>query len=374
MKEKGLIEAVLTFVGVVVGAGILGLPYAFSKVGVLTGLLVMLIFTVILGFSYLIVGEVCQRTIGKHQLVGLVEKYLGKKWKFIMAITIITSLYGALVAYSIAAGDILGSFFGGSLVIYSILFAVILSLLLFFKLKVIAEVESFVSILKIVFCLIIGIYLFKDFNLGNILQFDIGNIIYPVGVVMFALSGISVIPIMNLELKNKREFRKAIWIGMLISVFVYALFAISLVGVMGENTPEIATIGLASQGYAFFVVLNIFALLALATAFIGLGLALKEIYTFDFKILDYKAWILLFVITLILVILNPASFIKLLGITGSLSAGVSLIIMYYTHSVARKRSDLQPSYRMENYLIFKIILSLLFLLILINEIFGLFVL
>ena len=370
MKEKGMWEAVLTFVGVIVGAGILGLPYVFSKVGVILGLILMFIFMLILGFSYIVIGEVCQRTRGKHQLVGLVEKYLGKKWKIVMAATMIVSLYGALVAYSLVAGNILDAFFGGGVLIYSILFVLILSIFLFFKFRTFAGLESAISLIKIIFCLVVGIYLLKDINVGNLLGFNVKEIVYPLGVIMFALCGVSVIPIMNFELIKKNEFKKAIWIGLLISVIIYAIFAVSFVGVMGSTTPEVATMGL--QG-GLFIIVNIFVLLALITAFLGLGLALKETYVFDFKMMGYKAWILLFVGTLVLVIFNPASFIKILGLTGALSAGLATILLYYAHSVARKKSDLEPSYKMNDYKLLKILFSILFLFVLILEIISLFV-
>ena len=46
--KKEFFNAIWTFVGVTVGAGILGLPYVFSKAGFYTGILVMSITAVII--------------------------------------------------------------------------------------------------------------------------------------------------------------------------------------------------------------------------------------------------------------------------------------------------------------------------------------
>jgi amino acid permease len=371
--DNSLWKAILTFVGVVVGAGILGLPYVMSRVGFLTGIFVLIIMAVIFAFSYLIVGEVCQRTKGKHQLVGLVGKYLGKRWRIIMGLITILGLYGALMAYSIAAGQILSSFLGGKPLIYSILFVLILSILLFFNLRVFASFESIFSLVKIIICFVIGLYLLKDINIGNLISFDIKNFVFPLGVVMFALTGLNILPVMNLELKNKKDFRKAVLIGLGISVVIYIIFCAVLVGLMGLNTPEVATVGLTNHGSFVFLAVNLFALFALVTAFVGLGFALKEIYIYDYNLIRFNAWILVFILTLSLVLFNNTSFIKVLGLTGAISSGLVLILLFYLHSVAKMKSELTPTYRIGNFLVLKIILSLLFLFVLINEIFGFFV-
>ena len=111
MADKQFIMAIATLVGTIIGAGVLGIPYAISKSGFIPGMIIL----VILGFAVLIlnlcVGEVALRTKGRHQLPGYAEKYLGKWGKHVMSFSIIFAIYGALIAYFIGSGNVLADIF-----------------------------------------------------------------------------------------------------------------------------------------------------------------------------------------------------------------------------------------------------------------------
>ena len=81
MKNKNLFEAVATLVGFVVGAGILGLPFVFSRAGFWTGVLNVIVIGAAVLVLNLMLGEISLRTKQSHQLSGYASKYLGHKWK-----------------------------------------------------------------------------------------------------------------------------------------------------------------------------------------------------------------------------------------------------------------------------------------------------
>lgn len=60
----------------VIGAGILGIPYVVAKAGFLTGLLDLIIIGLAVLVLNLYVGEIMLRTKEDHQLTGYAEKYL----------------------------------------------------------------------------------------------------------------------------------------------------------------------------------------------------------------------------------------------------------------------------------------------------------
>ena len=148
MADKQFIMAIATLVGTIIGAGVLGIPYAISKSGFIPGMIIL----VILGFAVLIlnlcVGEVALRTKGRHQLPGYAEKYLGKWGKHVMSFSIIFAIYGALIAYFIGSGNVLADIFNlgnwsflflgleiSASLMFSICFFVILSTLIYFGLN-----------------------------------------------------------------------------------------------------------------------------------------------------------------------------------------------------------------------------------------------
>ena len=130
------------FVGTAIGAGIFAIPYTFSRAGVVLGIT----YAVILGFIVLITslayGEIILRTQDAHQLTGYVERYLGRRARWIATAALVFGIYGALIAYTIQVGNflhlLLGSTLGGSAIIYSLAFLGICGIALFVGLGMVA--------------------------------------------------------------------------------------------------------------------------------------------------------------------------------------------------------------------------------------------
>jgi tyrosine-specific transport protein len=344
MKEKGLWYATFTLVGVIVGAGVLGLPYVMAQYGFLTALLTILLTLIILIPSSLAIGEVLERTKGKHQLASLAEKYLGKKGKISLIIFMFIGIYAALIAYCFGAGQTLSTIFGGNSLYFSIGFWAILSAIAYFKLNVIAKAEIILNPFKILVLFVFGAIALTKINVSNLIDFNMLQILSPLGVVLFSLMGIYVIPTAYHELTNKKYLKKAIIYSTIISAVVYIIFAASMVGVMGTNTPEVSTIGLESLGSTFLILINLFATIALATAFIGLSYSLKETFMLDLKFKNFTAWFWVALIPLAIILLKPTSFIHILGISGTLGGGLATVVILSVHKKAQESSKGKPTY------------------------------
>ena len=91
--KKEFFESIALLMGTVIGAGVLGIPYIVYKAGFLTGLLALVFLGVAVLFMNLFVGEIVLSTKGKHQLTGYAEKYLGKKGKVLMALSMFIGIY-----------------------------------------------------------------------------------------------------------------------------------------------------------------------------------------------------------------------------------------------------------------------------------------
>jgi amino acid permease len=186
--DKDLFRASALLFGTVIGAGVLGIPYVVAQAGFLTGLLTILLLGIAILLLDLFYGEVVLRTPGNHQLPGYAGIYLGKWGKRIITFSMFFGIYGALIAYLIGEGATLSAIFGLSPMIFSILFFIIASVLVFIGLKAIAKSEMIFSSIVITLILIISaITIFSGkFNLQNLATFNLANILVPYGVILFA--------------------------------------------------------------------------------------------------------------------------------------------------------------------------------------------
>ena len=359
MKSGGFLKSSWTLVGILVGAGIIGMPYVIQKAGFLTGILVMAIVSILMTLINLYLGEIIISTKEKHQLTGYAEKYLGNKGKWAMFLANVLSIYGAMVAYMIGAGYALNALFPGDKFVYSIVFFVFFSIMIYFSINIISNAEYLLSPLKFIIVLLLGISLIPIINFSNIIEFNIRNIMIPYGVIVFGLTSVSAIPLMNEELKNKKNMKKAIIAGMALSVFIYFIFSFSIIGAFGDNINEVVTVSFGKLGSLFNITANLFALLAMSTAFLALSFALKENYMLDLKLKNSKSWILTIIFPFIIFLINPIGFIKILEITGAIAIAFILIMIILMHNNIIKKRNRIPEYSMPKSFLIKFIILLI---------------
>ena len=168
----------------------------------------------------------------------------------------------------------------------------------------------------------------------------------PFGVIFFALSGLSGIPLAYERLDgNKGQFRKLVILGTLIPAVIYLVFALVVMGVSGEVTSPDAITGLASFFAGPVVTLgSIFGLLAVFTCFLSLGLALKEAYQYDGKFSAFKSWLLVVIPPYILFLLGFRNFINIIGLVGGLALSIEGIMLVFLYVKARRSGERMPEY------------------------------
>src|SRR3989344_1042876 len=175
---------------------------------------------------------------------------------------------------------------------------------------------------------------------------NIDNIAVPYGVVMFAFLGAVAIPEMSEELgKKKKLLKKAIIIGGIVPIAAYSMFAIAVVGVTGMETSEVATVHLGEvfgKGVALFA--NLFAVFAMSTSFFALGLALKQMYDYDYKINKTLSWAATISVPLIAFLAGVHDFVPLLALLGAGAGGSELTMIVLMHGRAKKLGNRKPEY------------------------------
>jgi|SRR3989344_1724601 len=365
--------AVATLLGAIIGAGILGIPYVIMQSGFLLGLINLVLIAGIILIIYLYLGEISLRTAKDHQLPGYAQRYLGKKGKTLMFLALLFGIYSALLAYLIGEGESL-SFILFQTTDYSlylgIAFWFALSILSYLGIKALKESEELGMMLIFVLIISITVLFWNKISVYNLNYNDLSKFYVPFGVVLFAFLGFSTIPELKIILKkDKKEMKSSIIISIVLALLIYIIFTLIVVGTKGVSTPEIATLALGKP----FIILG---MLTMFTAYLALSDALIDTFSFDYKISKVKSWLLTILPTIFLFILiniiKSASFIKILGLGGVISGGISSILILLIAKKAKRSCDRIPEYSIPYSKILTIAIIILLVIGTIFEIFSLF--
>ncbi len=376
MVDKKLITATATLVGTIIGAGVLGIPYAIAKSGFIPGIIILAILGVAVLILNLCIGEVSLRTNGRHQLPGYAEKYLGKWGKRIMTFSIIFGIYGALTAYFIGGGNVLADIFGlgnwsssflgfqiSAALLFSICFFVFLSTLIYLGLKSVGKTEIIFGAIMLVIILIIIVWGTFHIDSTNLTTYDKTQLFFPYGVILFAFVGAAAVPEMkSICSTNKKLIKKAIVIGSSVPLIIYALFAFVVVGVTGASTGQIATttLGNVVGGKIMELLGNLFAIFSMSTSFLALGLALLWVYDLDLHTTRNVAFLLTVSIPFLIGIAGITSFIQALAITGGVAGGIEGILIILMFWKAKTLGDRKPEYSINLPKILGVLLMVMF--------------
>lgn len=349
MKSILKFEAVAIVVGTVIGAGVLGLPYVFAQSNFFTALTVLVVVTLAMLMLLLFLGEIALRTPTRHQLTGYVEIYLGKLAKHFLAVVSVLSLYGSLLAYTIGQGEVLAAIFGGSTTLWSIVFYVVFSALVIMGLKTVKSWELILTLAIFAVVVLIGWISAPEIHVPNINGFSFDNIFVVYGVILFACSGIAAVgEVRDMLFGGGREklMKKTIIWGAILPSIIYVIFSFLVVGVTGAETTPVATVGLGQAlGPKMVLVGNIFAFVAMASSFLALGIALREIFTYDYSVSPRTSSILVVAVPIIVFLLGVRGFIEVLSFVGAIGTGLAGILMLFVYWVARTKGKRKPEYK-----------------------------
>lgn len=330
--------AVALIVGTIFGAGILGIPYAVSRSGLGIGLAWLGVLGIAVMLMTLYMVEIVLRTKETKQFVGLAEKYLGTPGKYLMLVSMIIGLGGALIAYLIGIGSTLFKIFGfWSPLTFTLIFFVFAGVLIYLGIHHVGKAELLLAGALVVFTVIVCIILFPQIQINNLSAMNPGSFFVPYGVILLALLGYSAIPEIEILLKKEKpKIAKAAVIASVICVILYAGFTIATVGTFGLGIAEIATLSFSG---ILNIVGNLIAFLGMATGFLALGTVMKDTFSFDLKFNKQISWILACIAPLIVVLAFSPSFIEVLGISGAYAGGLTGILAALMVIKARKHGN-----------------------------------
>ncbi|MFA5211641.1 MAG: aromatic amino acid transport family protein [Patescibacteria group bacterium] len=363
-KELSIFQAVALVVCGTVGAGVLGIPFAVSKVGLKMGIFYIIILGFLMMGLNLLLGYVAVKTKQEMQLVGLAKRYLGKKGEIFMTGIVYLMLFGTLLIYIIGAGDILSNLFGLNSFLWSLIFFIFASFFISKGLRDAKTIEFFVSLAIITIILLIAYFSLPHLNWENIKYSNWTDILLPYGIILFAFHGTSTVPEAHALLKNRdADFKKVIIYSGLIVMILYLLFTFVVIGVTGNNTTQIATIGLGSKvGESMYLFGNIFALLAMFSSFIMAGLALKDSLVWDYKLKEKRTNIIVLALPLLLFLLGFRDFTKAIDLVGGIFISLEMFMILFIYwRAANEKKEIVCKYNLHHtlFLIMALILMLL---------------
>ncbi len=358
--------AVAILIGMIIGAGIFGIPYVVAQAGFAVGLFYLVLLGGAVMLLHLFYGEIVLRTKQEHRLIGYAAKYLGKEAKKIATLTVLFEYYGSLLAYIIIGGNflmiILGRFFGGNEVFWAAVFFVVGATLIFCGLKTVVKNELFLTGLLLASLAAVLFSGLPQINFDNLKAVNFNKFFLPYGVILFSLAGSAVIPeVRKIMTGQEKRIKKVIIFGTLIPAIFYLFFALVVVGITGSGTTEEAINGLIPYlGNWIISVGAIFGILAVFTSFLVLGLGLEEIFHDDYRIKKRVAFCLALFVPFLAYLFGLKSFIFIIGLVGALAAGIDGILTVLIYFKAKKAGDRQPEYQIKTGIFWGWLLILMF--------------
>jgi len=212
----------------------------------------------------------------------------------------------------------------------------------------------------------IFLWFIPEVNFSNLNHYDFSNLFFPFGVILFALLGFTSIPELRREIKgDEKLLKKAIILGTLIPVFLYFIFTLIFVGVLGQNIEQVATISFGS----FITILGIFTML---TSYFVLSFSLKDIFIYDLKKKKLSfifVSLIPFILYLSVTFFDFADFTRILSVGGVISGGLTGILILLMNINSKKKGNRKSEFSVPiNWFVIGI-LSLIFVFGIVVELF-----
>jgi len=320
-------EGLAILIGTQVGAGVLGLPYAASQVGLIPAFGIIVGVMLLMLFTALIVLKLSAEMRGA-QMSTIAQKTLGKIGGWVMYLSIVLMSFGALLAYVAGMGSVFASLFGISDTIGALIFWVLASTVIYLGLEASGKTELIMSYVMLILFIGIAGMLLPHAKLENGLYVEIGGFLSMTGVAIFSLGCHTVIPDVYKGIGDYDKAKKVVIGAFLIPTIIYTIFMIVFLLVFGRGTPQIATQGLETiYGGIGNIVGNAIPLIAITTSFIGVGLAQQSNSREFLRLKKPLAWVLTAVPPIMIYLLGVKNFADVLAFAGDTGDLLAFIIL-----------------------------------------------
>ncbi len=365
---RKFIYGVSVIAGTIIGVGLFALPYIAMRAGIWTILVYFAILFPVSVIVHYFFAELAIYTPDYKRLPGFVRIYLGKKAENFSRIVIILALLGTSLAYIILGGEfleqLLSPFLGGNNLIYTTIYFLIGSGIIYFGIKAIEKVEFFGLLLFFLILFFIFLRGLPHWEISNLLvkSGGIEDIFLPYGIILFSLWGAVIIPEVEETLgEDKDMIRKIVPFSIFLPAIISIIFTLIVLGITGENTSESALTGLRGTfGNGIVSVTLFLGILTSFTSFIVLGLTLKKILWYDMGLSKNKAFLISAIIPFSLYLFGLKSFIAVISLVGAVMWATEAIIINLMYKKFSSENPEKIRYPKLKVLIYPLILFFFF--------------
>lgn len=337
VRDMEFMRATAVLVGAMVGVGIFGIPFAFAKAGFWLGMAWLVVLAVATMVFTLLYARLAEATPGLHQVTGYATMWLGAWGRRVATLAQLVGSYGALLAYMIIAGGFLHNVLSQVVTVAPTWYA--LGFVVFWSFAVVGSVRNIatfeLALVSLYTLVIVGIF---SVGVPHISWSQFTPVTWefwhlPYGVLMFAFSGIAAVPIQFSLLRARpwlmgRSIRYAV--GFV--AFLYALFAVTVVGISGDVTSPEAFSGLyESLGPVVVMVGSLLGILTMSTSFVMLGTALFETFSLDYRLSRPLSWGLTILPPIGLFLSGLRNAIDVISLAGGVAIGLQCVVIVWAY-------------------------------------------
>ena len=329
-------QAVGILAGTAMGAGIFVLPYVFSQVGILVGILFLSLFALVYFGIHIMYAFLLQKSEGSHHFLYLADRYLPRGLGRFASFIIIAGLLFALLVYLALAPTFAALVFGVNGIGAVLGFWALGTVFIFMGVSR-QSFAGFLGVLAIIVTVFAILFASRGEALVVPLVKDVGLFTFflPFGPILFSLGARSALPQVVELYRESRKKKKAfslpaaIFIGTVLPAGVYMLFVLGVLKLNHLVSPE-ALNGLFLSP-SLTRLLGILGLLAIWTSYFVIGRNIRDILYVDLHISLMVSWSVPVFFPLVLYLFGFTDFLVVVSIAGGVFAaleGVFVVAMW----------------------------------------------
>lgn len=356
------LRAIFIFSSTIVGAGILALPVVASHVGFIPLATMLVAIAVVSSFSGFYIAEAVLAHGEDMHLPTLAEKHLGRSGLIAMLVAISINIYGALVGYLAAGGQIFHALSGGAIPVWlgTLIYFAIGSVVLHRGIAVVGRINALFMYVMLVLLAVLMAMVAPHVQVPLLLRSSWTSVLDVFGVVLFAYLGHSVLPSLAMALNDRNRIALVVALGIALPCALYLLWSLVVIGAVPATSadgvslaqaqaagqPSTIPLGLLLGG-SVVLLGNAFAALSTLTSYMGFGVSLKDSYT-DLAaqrgrpLAALASTALVVVPPLLVALLLPGAFVTTLDIAGTFGGGLFvgvlpvLIVLHVRRTLPRR--------------------------------------
>jgi len=343
-KYGGRLEAFATIIGTVVGLGIFAIPYAARNVGIVPTVALIIAVALVMMLLNILFAEIIIFDKREECIIAYAGRYLGKWAEKIETCSIFFGYTGSLLAYTLAVSVFVQAVIPGEISYFwpiVLAFSAVSCIVLLNGVKNLGRLEFLLSgIMCAAFLLVFG----TSFAHWGEVPENWSNVILPYGVVWFALTGESSIPIaIKLLGKEKKKILKIIPLSYFFIILITILFFIGALKTGGAGIGPDPFIAMGERmGDWLKYAGSAIGLLAVVTSHWVLSTYLNKILTSDVKIKPLTSWFLVVFTPLVMILLGASNFVSVIGLVGVLAGTLDALIILAIYKKIFSRENTKP--------------------------------